>query len=118
VTLLWAAYTDAVTGLVRDDSTKDVFELVIEPEDNRMHVYEHPCAYAVWRVSTTGPRTCGRRLEQVKAVGMGCDRLRSGEYESGSGGAFEVVLEGGKHRQLLPANEALVYPGASTEGAS
>jgi hypothetical protein len=43
----------------------------------------------------------------VKAVGVGCDRLPSGEHESGSGSAFEVVLEGGKHRQLMPANEAL-----------
>jgi hypothetical protein len=81
-----------------------------------MHVYEHPYAYPPGGVSTTGPRTCGRRLEQAKAVGVGCDPLPSGEHESGSGGAFEVVLEGGKHRQLLPANEALVYPGAISEG--
>jgi hypothetical protein len=49
VTLLWAPDTDAVAVLVRDDSTEDVFELVLEPEDNPMHVYEHPYAYAAWR---------------------------------------------------------------------
>jgi hypothetical protein len=48
-TLLWAADTDAVAVLVRDDSTQDVFELVLEPEDNPMHVYEHPYACAAWR---------------------------------------------------------------------
>jgi hypothetical protein len=114
VTLLWAADTDTIAVLVRDDSTSNQFELIVEPEDNPMHVYEHPYAYAAWRGSTT----CGRRLEQVKAVGVGCDRLPSGEHESGSGAAFEVVLEGGKQRQLLPANEALVYPGESSEGGA
>jgi hypothetical protein len=49
VTLLWAAETDAIAVLVRDDSTSDQFELVVEPEDNPMHVYEHPYAYAAWR---------------------------------------------------------------------
>ncbi len=34
---------------MRDDSTSDQFELVVEPEDNPMHVYEHPYAYAAWR---------------------------------------------------------------------
>jgi hypothetical protein len=47
--LLWAADTDAIAVLVRDDSTSDQFELVVEPEDNPMHVYEHPYAYAAWR---------------------------------------------------------------------
>jgi hypothetical protein len=49
VTLLWAADTDTIAVLVRDDSTSDQFELVVEPEDNPMHVYEHPYAYAAWR---------------------------------------------------------------------
>ena len=49
VTLLWAADTNAIAVLVRDDSTSDQFELVVEPEDNPMHVYEHPYAYAAWR---------------------------------------------------------------------
>lgn len=118
VTLLWAPDTDAVAVLVRDGSTEDVFELVLEPEDNPMHVYEHRTPTPPGAASTTGARTCGRRLEQVRAVGVGCDRLPSGEHESGSGSAFEVVLEGGKHRQLMPANEALVYPGASSGGSA
>ena len=33
-----------------------------------------------------------------------------------SSGAFKVVLEGEKHRQVLPADEALVSAGASEEG--
>ena len=49
VTLLWAADTDAIAVLVRDDSTRDQFELVVEPKDDPMHVYEHPYAYAAWR---------------------------------------------------------------------
>jgi hypothetical protein len=49
VTLLWAADTNAIAVLVRDGSTSDQFELVVESEDNPMHVYEHPYAYAAWR---------------------------------------------------------------------
>jgi hypothetical protein len=49
VTLLWAADTDTIAVLVRDDSTSDQFKLVVEPEDNPMHVYEHPYVYAAWR---------------------------------------------------------------------
>jgi hypothetical protein len=49
VTLLWAADTNAIAVLVRDDSTSDQFELVVGSEDNPMHVYEHPYAYAAWR---------------------------------------------------------------------
>jgi hypothetical protein len=49
VTLLWAADTNGVAVLVRDDSTSDQFELVVEAEDNPMHVYEQPYAYAAWR---------------------------------------------------------------------
>lgn len=49
VTLLWAADTNAIAVLVRDDSTSDQFELVVEPKDDPMHVYEHPYAYAAWR---------------------------------------------------------------------
>ena len=49
VTLRWAAHTNAIAVLVGDDNTSDQFELVVEPEDNPMHVYEHPYAYAAWR---------------------------------------------------------------------
>jgi hypothetical protein len=35
--------------LVRDDHTSDQFELVVQPNDNPMHVYEHPYAFAAWR---------------------------------------------------------------------
>jgi hypothetical protein len=49
VTLLWAADTNAVAVLVRDDRTDDQFELVVEPELNPVDVYEHPYAYAAWR---------------------------------------------------------------------
>jgi hypothetical protein len=64
VTLLWAPDTKAVAVLVLDDSTDDQFELLEEPEANPIDVYKHPYAYAAWRASTIGPRTCGRRLEQ------------------------------------------------------
>jgi hypothetical protein len=49
VALLWAADTNAIAVLVRDDSTRDQFELVVGPDENPMHVYEHPYAYAAWR---------------------------------------------------------------------
>lgn len=49
LTLLWAADINAVTVLVRDDSTDDQFELLMEPEANPIDVYEHPYAYAAWR---------------------------------------------------------------------
>jgi hypothetical protein len=49
VTLLWAPGTNAASVLVRDDSTEDEFELVLEPEANPIDVYEHPYAYAAWR---------------------------------------------------------------------
>lgn len=49
VTLVWAPDTNAAAVLVRDDSTDDEFELVLESEDNPIDVYEHPYAYAAWR---------------------------------------------------------------------
>ena len=49
VTLLWAADANSVAVLVRDDSTKEQFELVVEPDANPIDVYEHPYAYAAWR---------------------------------------------------------------------
>jgi hypothetical protein len=49
VTLLWTAGTNAVAVLVRDDSTDDEFELLVEPGANPLDVYEHPYAYAAWR---------------------------------------------------------------------
>ena len=49
VTLLWAADTNAVAVLVRDDYANEQFELLVEPEANPIDVYEHPYAYAAWR---------------------------------------------------------------------
>ena len=49
VTLLWTADTSVVAVVVRDDSTDDEFELVVEPGANPIDVYEHPYAYAAWR---------------------------------------------------------------------
>jgi hypothetical protein len=49
VTLLWAADSDTVAVLVRDDGTNEQFELLVEPEANPIDVYEHPYAYAAWR---------------------------------------------------------------------
>jgi len=46
VALLWAADTNTTAVLVRDDSTKEQFELLVEPETNPMDVYEHSYAYA------------------------------------------------------------------------
>jgi hypothetical protein len=49
VALLWAADTNTIAVLVRDDSTNEQFELLVEPEANPIDVYEHPYAYAAWR---------------------------------------------------------------------
>jgi hypothetical protein len=59
VTLLWAADTNAVAVLVRDESTDDRFELLVEPELNPVDVYKHPYAYAAWR--GINYRAAGRR---------------------------------------------------------
>jgi hypothetical protein len=48
VTLLSAADTNAAV-LVRDHSTNEQFELLVEPEANPIDVYVHPYAYAAWR---------------------------------------------------------------------
>jgi hypothetical protein len=49
VTLLWAKETNAVAVVVRDDSTHDRFELLVEPGANALDVFEHPYAHAAWR---------------------------------------------------------------------
>jgi hypothetical protein len=49
VALLWAADTNTIAVLVRDDSMNEQFELLVEPETNPIDVYEHPYAYAAWR---------------------------------------------------------------------
>jgi hypothetical protein len=49
VTLLWATDTNTTAVLVRDDSTNERFELLVEPDANPIDVYEHPYAYAAWR---------------------------------------------------------------------
>lgn len=49
VTLLWAAETNTVAVLVRDDCANDQFELVVERDANPLDVFEHPYAYAAWR---------------------------------------------------------------------
>jgi hypothetical protein len=48
-TLLWKADANPVAVLVRDGSTDDQFELLVEPELSPIDVYEHPHAYAAWR---------------------------------------------------------------------
>ena len=49
VTLLWAADTNTTAVLVRDDSTNDQFELLVDRKTNPIDVYQHPYAYAAWR---------------------------------------------------------------------
>lgn len=49
VALLWEAETNAVAVHVRDDTTNEDFELLVEPETNPIDVYEHPYAYAARR---------------------------------------------------------------------
>ena len=59
VALLWAAETNTIAVRVRDDSTNEQFELLVEPETNPLDVYEHPYAYAAWRgidYRTASPR--------------------------------------------------------------
>ena len=41
VKLLWAADTNTVAVLVRDDSTNEQFELLVEPDASPIDVYEH-----------------------------------------------------------------------------
>jgi hypothetical protein len=82
VTLLWATETDTAAVLVRDQSTSDRFELVVERGDNPMHVYEHPYAYAALRgidYRVADLRAGG--LNKVKAVGANRDPLPSGGHE-------------------------------------
>jgi hypothetical protein len=49
VALLWAAETNTAAVLVRDVSTNDQFELLVEPDTSPIDVYQHPYAYAAWR---------------------------------------------------------------------
>jgi hypothetical protein len=49
VALVWAADTNTVAVLARDDSTNEQFELLVEPDANPIDVYEHPYAYVAWR---------------------------------------------------------------------
>lgn len=49
VTLFWAAVTNTIAVLVRDASTDEQFELLVEPDANPIDVYEHPYEYAAWR---------------------------------------------------------------------
>jgi hypothetical protein len=49
VTLLWAAETNTVAVVVRDDATHAQFELPVETQTNPMEVYDHPYAYAARR---------------------------------------------------------------------
>jgi hypothetical protein len=64
VTLLWAADTNAISVLVRDDGTDDQFEPGVEPADG-LDTFEYPCAYAVWRgvASTIGSPTSETRRD-------------------------------------------------------
>jgi hypothetical protein len=64
VTLLWAADTNTVAVVVRDDATHEHFELLVDAQTNAMRVYEHPYAYAAWRgidYGTTTRRPQGAR---------------------------------------------------------
>jgi hypothetical protein len=49
VALLWAEDTNTVAVVVRDDSTDDQFELLVDLQANPIDIYEHPYAYAAWR---------------------------------------------------------------------
>ncbi len=49
VTLLWAADTNAISVLVRDEGTDDEFERSVEPAADALTTFEHPYAYAAWR---------------------------------------------------------------------
>ena len=49
VTLLWASGTNTTAVVVRDDTTNEQFELLVEPGTNPIDVYQHPYAYAAWR---------------------------------------------------------------------
>ena len=49
VALLWAADTNAIAVLVRDVSTNDQFEVLVEPDTNPIDIYQHPYAHAAWR---------------------------------------------------------------------
>jgi hypothetical protein len=50
VALLWAADTNTIAVLVRDVSTNDQFELLMEPDTNPIDVYQHPYAHSARRI--------------------------------------------------------------------
>jgi hypothetical protein len=67
VTLLWAAETDTVAVLVRDEGLGDQFVLAVEPCVSPLDVYEHPYAYAAWR-------GVDYRTDDSKVAATGCSR--------------------------------------------
>jgi hypothetical protein len=46
VALLWSRRTQRAAVAVRDEATGERFEVLIEPGDDALDVYEHPYAYA------------------------------------------------------------------------
>jgi hypothetical protein len=98
VTLLWAGDTNTVALLVRDNTTNERFELVVQPDASPMDVYEHPYAYAAWRGIDYRVADLRQRPEQVKAVRAGRDGLPSGGHEY-------VILRDGRTLRPRPLGE-------------
>jgi alcohol dehydrogenase len=91
---LWIKDVTITTGLVDTFTTPRLLQLVAAGKLD-------PSVFATHRFSLD---------ESMDAYDAFADAKTSG--------AFKVVLEGEKHRQLLPADEALVAAGSSTEGGA
>lgn len=49
VALLWSRRTHRAAVTVDDDATGEHFELLVQPDDNPLDLYQHPYAYASTR---------------------------------------------------------------------
>ena len=54
VALFWSKRTHRAAVAVENDATGERFELLVEPDDNPLELFEHPFAYASRRLDS-GP---------------------------------------------------------------
>ena len=54
IALFWSKRTGRAAVAVEDEATGDRFELLINPEDNPLDLYNHPYAYAAAREPGAG----------------------------------------------------------------
>ena len=100
VTLLWAAETNAVAVLVRNHSTSDQFELVVEPEDNPIQTRRTMSTSVSPTPSTQHER---EQLQRADATTASISERENREIETAnaSGNTPVVVIHG---LWLLPSS--------------